>query len=134
VRQIAPLVEVDAVEALASSLSLRGCVRVALAESRAVLGVPAGPVDEAVAGWAVPRREDRWTRRYRSPGRSFARSALEGVVALPGVRPRLAYAWALAMPDRAISDRHGGRIARWRLAARRLRGRRRVDGRPPRRL
>lgn len=95
------------------------------------------PVARAVAiaqawlGWTPPtllaawiasadlnRRQRRWLASYEGTSRSSMRLAVGSIEALPGIRRRLAYAWAVAAPRKPA----GGATHRWRRGIDGVRG------------
>jgi len=78
----------------------------------------------SLEGWAAAYQPSAAERRalavYVSPSRSYAGQALAGLSALSGVRPRVAYARALAFPGETYLDARDGAARRRLLRATRL--------------
>lgn len=86
-------------------------VAVAVATAVAAFGWTA---PRRLATWThdyrVGRREQRWLAAYVGADRSYAAQMLVGLEALPGLRDRVAYAWANALP----TGRAASGPERWR--------------------
>jgi hypothetical protein len=90
---------------------------------RELLGGPAPPTLEALAGLTVPARERVALRSYLSPTRSYRRQ-VASLLAIRGVRPRLRYARGLLAPSAEyLASRGWTTRTHLRRATRRLRGR-----------
>ncbi len=77
--------------------------------------------EEPLAEWAATfkprRREQRELVRATSPQYSYSAQAIDSARAIHGLRERLAYMWALALPRRSyLRGRHSGAAARARHA------------------
>lgn len=98
-------------------------VAVAVATAASALGWSAPPrLATWAAGYRVGRRDQRWLAAYVGADRSYAAQMLVGLEALPGLRDRVAYAWANALPSgRAASgpDRWRRGVASWYRSVRR---------------
>lgn len=75
-----------------------------------------------VAGWAVgyqpARRERRALAVYVDPGQTYAAKSFAAVRAIPGVRAKSSFVFALAFPRRRYLSAHEERvIRRWRRGA-----------------
>jgi hypothetical protein len=100
-------VDPDATFAMAAHWRGVGVVRRALTLASSGLGLPLGgsPVGRRFAG-EVPRRDRILLATYRGQGRGYT-SQLAGLVAIHGMRPKLAYLSALARPQRAYLEARG---------------------------
>jgi hypothetical protein len=69
-----------------------------------------------------PRRhEERALRAYLDPAMGYAARSYTALRALPGIRAKAGFAFALAFPGRGYgSGRHAGMWERWRAAARQI--------------
>ncbi len=73
------------------------------------------------AGYSVDRVDQRSLRAYLDPRMGYAAREFAALSAIPRLRDKAAFAWALMVPDRAFgAGRHGGRWRRWRDAARQI--------------
>lgn len=71
------------------------------------LGVAAPAWQAWVAERPVDPAEAAIVERQRLEGSAIGRGKIQAMQALPGIRPRLAYAWALAVPARAHLQSRG---------------------------
>jgi Uncharacterised nucleotidyltransferase len=88
-------------------------------------------LSEWAAAYRPSRNEQRAMRTYLEPSLGYAARSYAALRAVPGIRAKAAFAFALAVPDRSFgSGRHTGRWQRWWEAARQIAalttGRRRV--------
>lgn len=102
---------------------------VRLAGQRFALAVPL-PLTDWASRYAPSAAERRALAAYASARRSYAAQALAGVAAIRGLRNRLAYVRALALPSHSYLDARDGVRARRVLRATRLLGQWRAP-RPP---
>jgi hypothetical protein len=77
------------------------------------------------ARWArdfTPTNDDRRAlRTYVDLDMGHAARSYAAIQAIPGVRAKTAFVWALVFPSRSFgAGRHGGRWRRWRAAARQI--------------
>jgi hypothetical protein len=127
VRDVAQLLlrgrlDLDHVRTLARHWSGEPVVALAVAEAWRVLGVA---VRHPLAEWAWSYRPSRRAAAvrslYRRQGSGYALISIAAVGALPSVRDRAAYLYALAVPNREyLAGRHGGVVQRFGHAAREL--------------
>jgi hypothetical protein len=87
-----------AVADLERALGVEACVTSAAALAVERLSLPGDTGLRALGGRPVGRRQRRWLALYAPADHRFRRLALAGATAVPGVRGKLAYAWALARP------------------------------------
>jgi len=114
--------DLDHVRALAQHWSGEPVVALAVAEAWKALGVA---VRHPLADWAWSYRPSRRAAAirslYRREGSGYALISIAAVGALPSVRDRAAYLYALAVPDREyLAGRHRGVVARFGHAAREI--------------
>ena len=88
--------------------------------------------DDPLARWArnfSPSDRDRQAlRTYLDPDMGYAARSYAALQAVQGVRAKVAFAWALAVPDRHYGvGRHQNRWRRWQEAARQIVALRRKD-------
>lgn len=63
------------------------------------------------------RQDERALRTYLDPGMGYAARSFVALHAIPSMRDKAAFAYALAFPDRRYgTGRHAGRWPRWRAA------------------
>jgi hypothetical protein len=127
VRDVAQLLlrgrlDLDHVRTLAQHWSGEPVVALAVAEAWRVLGIS---VHHPLAEWAWSYRPSRRAAAvrslYRRQGSSYALISIAAVGALPSVRDRAAYLYALAVPKREyLAGRHRGVVQRFGHAAREL--------------
>lgn len=111
-------VDVERVRELAGEWSGRAVV------SRAVrlAWVQFGLKDNELALWSAQFRptanDERALQSYLNPRMGYAARSFAALSAIPGVRQKVAFSWALLFPDRKYgSGRHRGRWLRWRDAS-----------------
>jgi hypothetical protein len=66
------------------------------------------------------RRQRRWLANYEGQQRSYAAQAIDGIFAVPGVRQKLRYAQAIAVPRASPHARRDRWRRGWRALAQRL--------------
>lgn len=91
-------VETGDVDSVAATLGTTACVTAAVGRSIERLSLGPDPRRDAIATRPIGRRDRAWLARYTAGAHRFRTLALTGVTAVPTVRGKLAYAWALARP------------------------------------
>jgi hypothetical protein len=114
--------DLDHVHALAQHWSGEPVVALAVAEAWRVLGVAARhPLVDWAWSYRPARRASAVRSLYRRQGAGYALISIAAVGALPSVRDRAAYLYALAVPNRDyLAGRHRGVVQRFGNAAREL--------------
>lgn len=119
-------VDLDRVQQLAQASRAQAVVARAIGVTEELLGIDDLPLSD----WARHHRRTVRERvalfAYTDPRRNTPRETALGLLAVPGLRPKVDYVWPLLFPQRSyLGERHGSRAARFRYAATRLtRGRR----------
>src|SRR5581483_6860625 len=125
-----PVNTVDVARALALSRRWQSSAVVARAVTLAweTFALP----EESLAQWArnfsPSGRDRRALRTYLDPELGYAARSVAALRAVPGLREKAAFAWALAIPDQTYgAGRHRSRWRRWRDATRQIVALRRTD-------
>lgn len=124
VRDVAQLqrgrpLDIDRVLEISGAWRAQAVVARALRTAAEVLGLaPVDRLDEWAQGYELSGREQRALAVYRSADPTYAGKSFAAVSAIPGLRDKLAFAYALSFPTRRYRhERQERTLQRWRRGA-----------------
>ncbi len=123
-------VDTDHVLALCARWQSTAVVARAVDLAWGAFALPDAPLARWAREFSPSDRDRRALRTYLDLDMGYAARSYVALQAVPGVRGKASFAWALAFPARSYgTGRHRGRWRRWRAAARQIVALRRRDGR-----
>lgn len=86
-----------------------------------VFALPEDPLVRWARNFSPSDRDRKALRTYLDPDMGYAARSYAALQAVQGVRAKVAFAWALAVPDRHYGvGRHRNRWRRWQMAGRQI--------------
>jgi hypothetical protein len=123
-------VDVDRVMALASKWGSTPVIARAIGLTWKAFALGETPLSRWAFDFSPSERDRRALRTYLDLEMGYAARSYVAIQALPGLRAKAAFSWALAFPSRAYgTGQHHDHWRRWRAAARQIIGLRRRSGR-----
>jgi hypothetical protein len=122
-------IDVDRVLRLSAAWRSQAVVARALCLAWEFFALPETPLARWARDFSPGDRDREALRTYLDPEMGYAARSYVALRAIPGIRSKAAFAWALALPDRTYgSGRHRSRLRRWRAAIRQILAVRRRPG------
>jgi hypothetical protein len=108
--------DIDLTRRLSSSWGADAVVARAVRMAADVLGLENdGPLPRWAAAFSPDRRDQRFLAVYSGATQSYAAKSFAAVRAIPGLRDKAAFLFALALPSRSyLEQRHQRPTGRWR--------------------